>query len=158
MPRRATKVVERVVPPDAKYGSVVMARFINKVMLRGQKATAERIVYDALQLAGQQLDNSNPLEILEQVIKNATPLLMVKSRRVGGATYQVPIEVEATRGQTLAMRWLITSARARSGKSIAEKLSAELVDAIQGRGTTIKKRDDIHKMAQANKAFIHYRW
>ena len=158
MPRRATKVAKRIVPPDAKYGSAVVASFINKVMLRGQKATAERIVYDALQLAGQQLDSSNSLEVLDQAVKNATPLLMVRSRRVGGATYQVPIEVEAKRGQTLAMRWLITSARARSGKSMAEKLAAELVDAIQGRGTTIKKRDDIHKMAQANKAFVHYRW
>ncbi len=158
MPRRATKVVKRVTPPDAKYGSVAVANFINKVMLRGQKATAERIVYDALQRAGQQLDSSNPAEVLEQAIKNATPLLMVKPRRIGGATYQVPIEVEAKRGQTLAMRWLITSARARSGKSMEEKLATELVDAIQGRGTTVKKRDDIHKMAQANKAFVHYRW
>ena len=158
MPRRATRVAKRVVSPDAKYGSAIVASFINKIMLRGQKATAERIVYDALQHAGQQLDSSNPVEILEQAIKDATPLLMVKPRRVGGATYQVPIEVESKRGQTLAMRWLITAARVRSGKSMAEKLAAELVDITQGRGATIKKRDDIHKMAQANKAFVHYRW
>ena len=157
MPRRAVKVVKRIVPPDAKHSSITVANFINKVMLRGQKATAERIVYDALQLAGQQLDSS-PVEVLEEAIKNAAPVLMVRPRRVGGATYQVPIEVETRRGQTLAMRWLITSARARSGKSMIEKLAAELVDAIQGRGATIKKRDDIHKMAQANKAFVHYRW
>jgi small subunit ribosomal protein S7 len=158
MPRRATRVVKRIVPPDAKYSSLIVTKFINKVMLRGQKATAERIVYDALLHASQQLDSSNPAEVLEQAIKNATPLLMVRPRRVGGATYQVPVEVEAGRGQTLAMRWLITAARARSGKSMAEKLAAELVDAIQGRGATIKRREDVHKMAQANKAFVHYRW
>ena len=146
-----------MVPPDANYGSVIVAKFINKLILRGQKATAERIVYNALQLAGQQID-SNPVEVLEQAIKNAAPLLMVKPRRVGGATYQVPVEVEKDRGHSLAMKWLIASARARSGKSMEEKLAAELVDAIQGRGATIKKRSDIHKMAEANKAFVHYRW
>jgi SSU ribosomal protein S7P len=157
MPRRAGKVVTRIVPPDAKYGSITVAKFINKVMLRGQKATAEHLVYNALQLAGQQL-NSDPVEALERSIKNAMPLLMVKSRRVGGATYQVPMEVQRERGQTLAMRWLIASARARDGKSMEEKLAAELVDAAQERGTTIKKRDNLHKMAEANKAFVHYRW
>jgi len=157
MPRRAKGVVKRVVLPDANYGSVIVAKFINKLILRGQKATAERIVYNALQLAGQQID-SNPVEVLEQAIKNAAPLLMVKPRRVGGATYQVPVEVEKDRGHSLAMKWLIASARARSGKSMEEKLAAELVDAIQGRGATIKKRSDIHKMAEANKAFVHYRW
>jgi small subunit ribosomal protein S7 len=157
MPRRAQRVVKVVVPPDAKYGSVTMAKFINKVMLRGQKATAERIVYNALNLAGQQIEG-NPTEVLEQAIKSATPLLMIKSRRVGGATYQVPVEVEKERGRSLAMRWLITSARARSGKSMEEKLADELVDAIQGRGATIKRRSDLHRMAEANKAFVHYRW
>jgi small subunit ribosomal protein S7 len=126
-------------------------------MLRGQKATAEGLVYNALQLAAQQVD-SNPEEVLEQAIKNAMPLVMVKSRRVGGATYQVPVEVAEDRGRTLAMRWLIASARARTGKSMEEKLASELVDAIRGRGATIKKRDDVHKMAEANKAFVHYRW
>lgn len=157
MPRRAKKTMKRPVPPDAKYGSVSVAKFINKIMLRGQKATAERIVYDALQLATQQIDSS-PVEVLEQAIKNTTPLLMVKPRRVGGATYQVPMEVESQRGQILAMKWLITATRARSGKSTKEKLAAELVDAIQGRGASIKKRDDLHRMAEANKAFVHYRW
>ena len=157
MPRGARKVVKRMPPPDAKYGSVTVAKFINKLMLRGQKATAERIVYDALELAAQQANNK-PDEVLEQAIKNAMPLLMVKSRRVGGATYQVPVEVAEYQGRSLAMRWLITSARARSGKSMAEKLAGELVDAVQGRGATIKKRDDVHKMAEANKAFAHYRW
>lgn len=157
MPRGAKKIVKRMPPPDAKYGSITVAKFINKLMLRGQKATAERIVYNALELAAQQV-NSKPEETLEQAIRNATPLLMVKSRRVGGATYQVPVEVAEYQGQSLAMRWLITSARARSGKSMVERLASELVDAVQGRGATIKKRDDVHKMAEANKAFAHYRW
>ena len=157
MPRRAKKVVKRIPPPDAKYNSITVAKFVNKLMLRGQRATAERIVYNALQLTAQQV-NSNPEEALEQAIKNAMPLLMVKSRRVGGATYQVPVEVAEDRGRSLAMRWLVTSARARGGKSMVEKLANELVDAIQGRGATIKKRDDLHKMAEANKAFVHYRW
>jgi len=126
-------------------------------MLRGQKATAERIVYNALQRAAQQM-NTSPDDALERAIRNATPLLMVKSRRVGGATYQVPMEVPEDRGRALAMRWLIASARARGGRSMEEKLASELVDAIQGRGATIKKREDLHKMAEANKAFAHYRW
>jgi small subunit ribosomal protein S7 len=126
-------------------------------MIRGQKNTAERVVYNALELAAEQV-NSSPEEALERAIRNAAPLLMVKSRRVGGATYQVPMEVPQERGRALAMRWLIASARARSGKSMQEKLASELVDAIQGRGVTIKKRDDLHRMAEANKAFAHYRW
>jgi small subunit ribosomal protein S7 len=126
-------------------------------MVRGQKATAERVVYNALQRTADQV-NSEPAEALDQAIKNVTPLLMVKSRRVGGATYQVPTEVAERKGQALAMKWLITSARARSGKSMEEKLAAELVDAVNGRGAAMKKRDDIHKMAEANKAFAHYRW
>jgi len=157
MPRGAGKVVKRIPPPDAKYNSITVARFINRLMLRGQKATAERIVYNALQITAQQV-NSNPEEALERAIKNATPLLMVKSRRIGGATYQVPMEVGEDRGRTLAMRWLIASARARSGKSMEERLASELVDAVNGRGSAIKKRDDLHKMAEANKAFAHYRW
>ncbi|MDY7018499.1 MAG: 30S ribosomal protein S7 [Chloroflexota bacterium] len=157
MPRKAKKSVKRVVSPEAKYGSVTVAKFINKIMLRGQKATAERIVYNALQIASGQLEKE-PMDVLEQAIRNATPLLMVRSRRVGGATYQVPLEVEAERGQKLAMRWIISSVRGRSGKSMAEKLADELIDAFQGRGVTIKKREDVHKMAQANKAFAHFRW
>jgi len=157
MPRRAGKVVKRIVPPDAKYNSTTVAKFINGLMLRGQKTTAERIVYDAIELASQQL-NSDPAELLEQAIGNATPLLRVKPRRVGGATYQVPVEVDKDRGRSIAMRWLIASARARSGKSMKEKLAAELVDSTQSRGATIKKRDDAHRMAEANRAFAHYRW
>ena len=157
MPRKSKKTLRRVIPPDAQYRSVTVAMFINKIMMRGQKATSERIVYNALQIASGQLEKE-PRDVLEQAIRNATPLLMVRSRRVGGATYQVPLEVEAERGQKLAMRWIITSVRGRSGKSMAEKLADELIDAFQGRGVTIKKREDVHKMAQANKAFAHFRW
>ena len=157
MPRGARKIIKRIPPPDAKYNSILVAKFINRLMLRGQKATAERIVYNALQLTAQQVNNK-PEEALEQAIKNVAPLLMVKSRRVGGATYQVPTEVGGDQGRTLAIRWLIASARARSGKSMEEKLASELVDAVNGRGAAIKKREDLHKMAEANKAFAHYRW
>lgn len=157
MPREPRRVVKRTPLPDAKFDSITVAKFINRVMVRGQKATAEHIVYNALQRAAEQVE-SEPEDALEKAIKNATPLLMVKSRRVGGATYQVPMEVPEERGRTLAMRWLIASARARSGKAMADKLASELVDAIQGRGVTIKKREDLHRMAEANKAFAHYRW
>ncbi len=157
MPRRAKKVARRVLRPDPRYGSVTVAKLINKVMLDGKKATAQRIVHDALQLASQNLSDK-PAEVLDRAMGNATPLLMVKSRRVGGATYQVPIEVKLDRGRSLAMKWLVASARARSGKSMTEKLAAELVDAANRQGATIKKRDDVHKMAEANKAFAHYRW
>lgn len=157
MPRRAKKVAKRVLLPDARYGSVTVAKFSNKIMLDGKKATAQRIVHDALQLASGRLGDK-PAEVLDRAMGNATPLLMVKSRRVGGATYQVPIEVRAERGRSLAMKWLIASARARGGKSMAEKLAAELVDAANRQGATIKKRDDVHRMAEANKAFAHYRW
>ena len=155
--RRSKKLAKRAVLPDSKYGNTNVAMFTNKVMLSGQKATAERIVYNALQVSGQRLD-SNPVEVLDKAIENATPILMVKSRRIGGATYQVPVEVQTDRGRSLAMRWLITSARQRAGKSMVEKLAAELTDAVQGRGAAIKRHDDVHKMAEANKAFAHYRW
>ncbi len=156
MPRRA-KVVRRQVKPDPKYGSSLVAKFINKVMLRGQKATAERIVYQALEVASQRL-KQQPVAVLEQATKNVTPLLRVKPRRVGGATYQVPVEVPPDQGLSIAMRWLIHFARSRSGKSMVEKLASEFVDAIQGQGASIKKREEMHKMAEANKAFVHYRW
>jgi small subunit ribosomal protein S7 len=126
-------------------------------MVWGKKSTAEKIVYGAIDIMGQQ-GTKEPVSLLEQAIKNATPQLEVKPRRVGGATYQVPIEVRPDRGLSLALRWLIAAARARSGKSMAEKLAAELSDAAQGQGATIKKREDTHKMAEANRAFAHYRW
>jgi len=156
MPRRA-KAIKREIPPDAKYHSVTVAKVVNKVMMQGKKSTAGRIVYGALQILEQQ-EGKAPVNILEQAVKNATPLLEVKPRRVGGATYQVPVEVRRDRGLSLAVRWLVNSARARTGKSMAEKLAAELSDAAKGQGVTIKKREDTHKMAEANRAFAHYRW
>ena len=156
MPRRA-KAVKRETPPDAKYHSVTVAKVINKVMMNGKKSTAGRIVYGALQVLEQQ-EGKAAVNILEQAVKNATPLLEVKPRRVGGATYQVPVEVRHDRGLSLAVRWLVNSARARTGKSMAERLAAELSDAAKGQGVTIKKREDTHKMAEANRAFAHYRW
>jgi len=126
-------------------------------MMRGKKSTAERIVYEALNIMEQQ-ERKDPVTILEQAVKNATPLLEVKPRRVGGATYQVPVEVRPDRSLSLAVRWLVKAARDRTGKAMAERLAAELSDAAKGQGVTIKKRDDTHKMAEANRAFAHYRW
>jgi small subunit ribosomal protein S7 len=156
MPRRA-RVVRREVPPDPRYGSRMLQRFINKVMYDGKKSLAERLVYRALDLVQEQT-RRNPMEVFEQAIRNVTPVLEVKPRRVGGATYQVPVEIKGDRRTSLAMRWLIQSARARTGKSFPEKLAAELRDAAQGTGATVKRRDDVHRMAEANKAFAHYRW
>ena len=156
MPRRA-RVVRRDMPPDAKYHNATVARLINKIMMHGKKSKAEKILYDALRIIEQQ-ESKAPVTVLEQAVKNATPLLEVKPRRVGGATYQVPVEVRPDRGLFLAIRWLLKSTRARKGKSMTEKLAAELIDALQGQGTTIKKREDTHKMAEANRAFAHYRW
>jgi len=156
VPRRG-RVTKREIPLDAKHHNMIVARLINKVMKDGKKSTAETIVYDALQIMEQQ-ERKAPVSILEQAIRNATPLLQVKPRRVGGATYQVPVEVNRDRGLFLAIRWLITSTRARAGKSMAEKLAAELSDASKGQGVTIKKREDTHRMAEANRAFAHYRW
>ncbi len=156
MPRRA-QAIKRKIPPDARYQSVIVARFINRIMKCGKKSTAERIVYGALQAVEQQ-ESKASVGVLEQAVKNATPLLEVKSRRIGGSTYQVPVEVRPVRGLSLAMRWLINSARARTGKSMVEKLAAELSGASKGQGATIKRREDIHRMAEANRAFAHFRW
>jgi len=156
MPRRA-RATKREIFPDAKYSNETVARLINKVMMKGKKSTAEKIVYGAIDIMGQG-GAKEPVNVLEQAVKNATPQLEVKPRRVGGATYQVPIEVRPDRGLSLALRWLVASARARGGKSMAEKLASELSDAAQGQGVTIKKREDTHKMAEANRAFAHYRW
>ena len=156
MPRRA-RAIKREISPDARYHSITVAKLINRLMTGGKKRTAEGIVYDALQSLEQQV-SKDPVTILEQAVRNATPLLQVKSRRVGGATYQVPVEVRPERGFSLALRWLVNSARARKGKSMTERLAAELGDAFQGQGVTIKKREDTHKMAEANRAFAHYRW
>jgi len=156
MPRRA-RATKRETLPDAKYHSVIVAKIINKIMMSGKKRTAETIVYDALQLLEKQV-SKDPVTALEQAIKNATPLLMVKPRRVGGATYQVPVEVPPDRGLFVAIRWILRSARERKGKAMPERLAAELIDAWQGQGSTIKRREDAHKMAEANRAFAHYRW
>ena len=156
MPRRA-QVIKREIFPDARYQSETVGKLINKLMLGGKKNTSESITYGALQIV-EQKEGKPPAAILEQVLKNVSPLLEVKPRRVGGATYQVPVEVRPERSLSLAMRWLINSARARAGKSMAEKLAAEIIDASKGQGATVKKRDDTHKMAEANRAFAHYRW
>jgi len=155
MPRRA-KIERRVPAPDPVYHSELVTRFINKIMQRGKKGLAERILYDALNLI-QQRTGRNPLEVFEQAVSNATPVLEVKPRRVGGATYQVPVQIEAQRRLSLAIRWLLASAKARPGKTMSEKLANELLDAFNGTGATIKRREDTHRMAEANRAFSHFR-
>jgi len=157
MPRRPNSFKKPEVLPDPRYNSVMVAKFINKVMRNGKKGVAERIVYGAFDLVGQRT-NRDPMEVFEQAIRNATPVLEVKPRRVGGSTYQVPVEIRGDRRLSLAMRWLIQSARARAGKTMIEKLAAEIIDASNNVGATIKKREDTHRMAEANKAFAHYRW
>lgn len=156
MPRRA-KVVKREVAPDPKFGSRVLSRFTNKLMYDGKKSTAEGIIYGALDIVERQARRP-AMEVFDVALRNATPLLEVKPRRVGGATYQVPVEIKGDRKQSLAMRWLIQAARSRTGRSMAEKLAAELMDASNNTGATIRKRDETHRMAEANKAFSHYRW
>jgi small subunit ribosomal protein S7 len=154
MPRRGT-IQKRIPPPDARYNSVVVQQFINKVMQRGKKSVAERIVYSALDLAAERLKKT-PMEVFEVAIRNAGPAIEVKPKRVGGATYQVPVEVKSDRRQSLAMRWLLTSARGRSGKPMHERLAAEIMDAYNNTGSTIKRKEDVQRMAEANRAFSHY--
>ena len=156
MPRRY-RPPKREVLPDIKYNNVLVGMFINRLMKGGKKSIAARIMYDALNII-EERTHRDPLEVFERAIKNATPIIEVKPRRVGGATYQVPVEVPAHRQRSLAMRWLVQAARNRSGKSMAEKLANELMDAAQGTGAAVKKREDTHRMAEANKAFAHYRW
>ncbi len=156
MPRR-NRPPRREIGPDIKYNSVRVARFINRLMMRGKKSIAERILYDAFDIIENRAHKS-PMDVFEEAVNNATPILEVKPRRVGGATYQIPVEVRPERRLSLAMRWLVQNARKRTGKSMAEKLAAELMDAAQGQGATIKKKEDTHKMAEANRAFAHYRW
>lgn len=156
MPRRRV-VAKREVLPDPKYGNGTLAKFVNHVMVSGKKAVAERIVYGALDLVEQRLKR-NPVETFEEALNNIAPMVEVKSRRVGGATYQVPVEVRASRRTALAMRWLVDYSRGRSEKSMAQRLAGEIADAAQGRGSAVKKREDVHRMAEANKAFSHYRF
>ncbi|MFN8223457.1 MAG: 30S ribosomal protein S7 [Gaiellales bacterium] len=156
MPRRA-EIQPRQTAPDPQYGSVLVAQLVNRVMLDGKKSIAESVVYDALaQLA--EKSGKSAVEALEAAVKSVTPVLEVRSRRVGGANYQVPVEVPPRRGRTLALRYLVTYARDRREKGMQNKLAAELLDAINGQGGAFKRKDDMYRMAQANKAFAHYRW
>ena len=156
MPRRSAAQI-RPVEPDSRNHSRLVQQLINKVMSDGKKSIAEQIVYDALAVVGERT-NRPPVEVLEEAIKELTPVLEVRSRRVGGATYQVPVEVPARRARTLAVRWLVQFARGRREKSMAERLANEILDATRQQGTAWKRKDDIYRMAQANKAFAHYRW
>jgi small subunit ribosomal protein S7 len=153
--RRATK---RAIEPDPLYNSQVLAKFINKVMISGKKSTARRIVYNALEQFAKKIKAENPLAAFEQALENAKPTLEVKSRRIGGATYQVPVEIPAERRASMAMKWIIQYAQDKVGRSMEEGLSQELSDAFYNQGSAIKKKDDTHKMAEANKAFAHYKW
>lgn len=156
MPRRA-HIAKREVVPDARFGNRIITKFIAKIMQRGKKSLAEQIMYGALDRVAERT-NRDPVEVFEVAMRNSTPILEVKPRRVGGATYQVPVEIKGDRRVSLAIRWLLASARGRSGKSMAEKLANELLDAANNVGATIKRREDTHRMAEANKAFAHYRW
>ena len=154
---RRAGAAKREVLPDPKYGSRLVAKFVNIMMIRGKKSTAETIMYDAL-ASVEDRSKQEALKMFKTAIDNVKPAVEVKSRRVGGSTYQVPVEVRPDRRTSLAMRWVISAARRRPERSMAEKLSAELLDAANNRGTAVKKREDTHKMAEANKAFAHYRW
>jgi small subunit ribosomal protein S7 len=156
MPRRGT-VTRREILPDPVYGSRLVTQVINKVLLEGKKSVAEGIVYDALERVRQKTGR-DPVEVLQEAIQAVTPHLEVRSRRVGGATYQVPVEVPGRRARTLAIRWLVGFARERREKVMSERLAAEILDALAGQGGAFKKKDDLFRMAQANKAFAHYRW
>ena len=157
---RRTQAPKRQILPDPKHNSELLAKFINMIMLSGKKSVAENIVYDALEQMSEKngVSEEQALEMLEQGLENIKPMVEVKSRRVGGATYQVPVEVRPTRRNTLAMRWCIDAARRRSEKSMSQRLAGELMDAAENRGAAVKKREDTHRMAEANKAFSHFRW
>jgi len=154
---RRNRATRREVKPDVRNGSALAGSFINRLMRDGKKSTAERVFYDALDLIEGRLKKPG-IEVFEQAVRNAMPLVEVKPRRVGGSTYQVPMEVRSERRETLGMRWLIATARARGGKGMAAKLAGELMDAANNTGATIRKREETHRMAEANKAFAHYRW
>ena len=154
---RRRRAPQRPVVPDPKFGSVEVARLIHRIMERGKKSIARRIVYDALATAEKEA-NRPGAEVLEQAMRNTRPMLEVKPRRVGGATYQVPVEVRPERSLALAHRWIITAARARGGRPMAIKLSAELLDAARGQGNAVRRKEELHRMAEANRAFVHYRW
>ncbi|ACV25853.1 MULTISPECIES: 30S ribosomal protein S7 [Kangiella] len=157
MPRRRV-VAKREILPDPKFGSELLAKFINVLMQDGKKSTAEKIVYGALDIITEKKSGEESLELFEKGLDNIRPMVEVKSRRVGGSTYQVPVEVRPARQTALAMRWLTEAARKRSEKSMRERLAGEVLDALEGRGSAVKKREDVHRMAEANKAFSHFRW
>jgi small subunit ribosomal protein S7 len=148
----------REILPDPKFGSEMITRFINMVMTSGKKSVAEKIVYGAIDTIGSKNKSADAVDLVQKALDNVSPMVEVKSRRVGGATYQVPVEVRPKRRQTLAMRWIIDAARKRGEKSMPNRLAGELLDAVEQRGTAVKKREDTHRMAEANKAFAHYRW
>jgi len=154
---RKKKSIDRGHLPDTKYNSVIVTKFVCRMMWQGKKSINSRIMYDAMELM-QKKSNTPALDVFMKALENAKPLVEVKSRRVGGATYQVPVEIRETRREALSMRWLISAARSRSGKAMADKLADELLDAFNNTGTAVKKKEDTHKMAEANKAFAHYRW
>jgi small subunit ribosomal protein S7 len=154
---RRNRPPKRKIEPDARYNSVTVAKFINRIMKKGKKSVAARIVYDSLNVVQEQMKQP-ALEVMEEAIRNVSPVLEVKPRRVGGSTYQIPVEVAPDRQLALAMRWILAAARSRPGKSMAEKLAGELMDAARGTGSAVKKREDTHRMAEANRAFAHYRW
>jgi len=155
---RRRRVVKKELIADPVYNSKLIQRFINMVLWKGKKTVAERIVYSALESAAERLDKQNPLDVLQKAVDNVRPLLEVKPRRVGGATYQVPMEVKQERGSTLALRWIRDFARKKKGKPMQVKLAEEIIEAYKGQGPAIKKREETHKMAEANKAFAHFRW
>jgi len=155
---RKKKTIQKEINPDLKYNSVLVVKFINNLMEGGKKSTAMKILYAALDLAAKNLKRDNPLEILEGAVQNASPLLEVKSRRVGGANYQVPYEVRGKRREALAIRWIIRAARKKKGKSMAEKLAQELADAFNNTGDAIRKKDEMHRIAESNRAFAHFAW
>ena len=154
---RKKKTIDRKIAPDPKYNSVVVSKFVNRMMWEGKRSVSLRIIHEALGILQNKADKE-PLEVFLKALDNVKPVIEVKSRRVGGATYQVPVEIRETRREALGMRWIINAARARSGKGMGDRLAAELLDAYNSTGTAFKKKEDTHKMAEANKAFAHYRW
>lgn len=154
---RRKKKEKRLIISDPRYGDILVTKFINQIMGQGKKSTARKVVYRAFEII-EKREKKDPLEVFDQAVKNVSPTLEVKSRRIGGATYQIPIEVQGDRKTTLALRWIITAARAKKGKPMAEKLAVEIIDASKDTGAAVKKKQDTHKMAEANKAFAHFAW
>ena len=155
---RRRRAIRREVIPDPKFSNKTISRFINMLMTQGKKWNAERIVYGSLDIVAQKTQKADPLEVLNKALDNVRPLLELKSRRVGGATYQIPVEVRGERGVSLALRWIRNAARGRKGKPMEQRLAEEILEAYHGQGSAVKKKEEIHKMAEANRAFSHYRW